>query len=1125
MSDIMYSKVRKEILKAIKIDLMGPMSEEEELDESPLSAYITGMLHPRQAEVDEETEFEEAEFITGNGEDNSNYAVGSDEDEEQEQTSKKFKQQSSIGLRFYVNDSINELAVCVHWGTYEKKIIESEIEGKDGTPKKTKRTRHVRRQVEVSYDFTLDSFSKTKKVELEGYGGIYLTINKYLLPNGFKLVSIHLSNERENNNSRDYTTVMFQTELVVKSADYTSIFEPEHKCRQIELDDEYFYEDRPVFARGYGCAANWNIGIDFNACSIRTEFIPEHEINSVSPIIEGIDVSNFSMRQMSQPKNRQEIIQKLRLLNSSYKDWIDKLENDERMSNIGFKERGKKIISHCEEAYNRIEKGISLIESDDTVLDAFCFMNQAMYLQWGIKKFAQKHSTGAKCSLGDFTKEDNVSWRPFQLAFILMNIEGSINPESEDRDIVDLLYFPTGGGKTEAYLGIIAMVIAYRRLTSNPLDQFEKDGGVTIILRYTLRLLTTQQRDRLTKLIVAAELLRERKPEKYGHSRISIGFYVGGGVTPNNFNEFKYNAEDPYRQKQAYSKLTKQIIVCPLCGTPIRREDYSVNLDTGEAQIHCPSKTCHFYKYKGVSLPIYVVDEEIYRKCPTVIIATVDKFARLPWDEKTGLLFGRTDRYCERHGYLAVGEKHPKRHNKKDNLEKAVVVDAKPFYPPELIVQDELHLITGPLGTIYGGYETIIEELSVGTTQQGKYKPKYVVSTATIKNAKDQIRCLYGRKEYAQFPPSGLDISDSFFMKEVPLPSMDDNGDYITEAGKKPFRLYSGICAPGQSMKTTLLRVYAVILQSVFVLAEKEEYKDYVDPYYTLIGYFNSIRELGGTVRLLQDDIPNRIKRIKKKYGHDNERYISSKYREITSRISSYKIAELLELLSIPCTEKDCLHAAVATNMIAVGMDVDRLGLMTVVGQPKQNSEYIQATSRIGRQYPGLVVTIYNPYRPRDLSHYENFKAFHSQLYRFVEGTTATPFSARARDRVLHALVVALLRLKNDELANNSGANNILEVDEAAIEEVKESVLNKVLTIVPKVYDDVEFEIDQFLDDWKRLSKEQKNLYYYIRDNEKYNRLLNYYGEYCTPREKATLNSMREVESASTLYYHVEGRE
>lgn len=1112
MSDNIYNEVRSEIIRALKTDLMGPMESEEFLNESPLSSYITGMLFPQKDTTSEDAELETSEFMTGNGgEDNRNFAVSADDEEEFEQIKSKFKKQSSVGIRFYINETVSNINVLIRWGEYSKEVIEKEEESSEGKKKKTKKTGYLRAQKSEELRIDIFSFHNSTVLELKEDSNLKLLVNKYKLPNGCNLLSVHLTNEKESENDRDFTAVLFQVEMIVRGTDDENIFLPEHKCREIELDDEFYYENRPIYARGFGCAANWTKEDNENAKEIKIEFVPEHEINSVSPVLKGFSDDNFSMKFMSKGANKQEVISRLRALNAKYLKWIEDLQNNYRMADTVFTQKGKQIIESCKTTFMRIESGIKTLEENENAYDAFCFMNQTMHVQRSMSAYAEQHGKGVICNLKDFIEIDNNKWRPFQIAFILLNIEGCVNKCSADRNIVDLLYFPTGGGKTEAYFGIIAFVIGYRRLTAKEDDIYEKDGGVTVFLRYTLRLLTTQQRDRLTKLIIAAEMIRARKPEKFGKSRISIGFWVGMGVTPNSFDEFKDDPENPGKSKQAHNRLMKQIISCPLCGTTIDSNDYTIDIDASNVKIHCHNSNCYFYKHKGNSLPVYIVDEEIYRKCPTVIISTVDKFARLPWDEKTGLIFGSTDRYCERHGYIAIGEEHQTKHNKKGVLPKADIFKVKQFYPPELIIQDELHLITGPLGTIYGGYETVIEDLCTNYQADRKFKPKYIVSTATIKNAKEQIRCLYGREDYSQFPPSGFEISDSFFMKEISL-------------SEKPFRKYCGICAPGQSMKTTVLRVYAILLQTVLVLSEKEEYKNFVDPYYTLIGYFNSVRELGGAVRLLQDDIPNRIKRIKKKYGQNAERFINNKYREITSRVPSYKIAELLEQLTISSTEKDCLHAAVATNMIAVGMDVDRLGLMTVLGQPKQNSEYIQATSRIGRKYPGLVVTVFNPYRPRDLSHYENFKAFHSHMYRYVEGTTATPFSARARDRVLHALVVSLLRLRNEELAPNKGAGYIAQVTDAIIQNAENIILQRVTTVLPKAYKEVEDEMELFIEDWKRLTTEEKKLLYYMPFTEKFNRLLNYYGEYCTPKEKATLSSMREVEAASSLFYYTEER-
>ena len=780
------------------------------------------------------------------------------------------------------------------------------------------------------------------------------------------------------------------------------------------------------------------------------------------------------------------------------------------MSNPDFKDKiGNKVIERCREALDRIREGIHIIETDDIAFEAFCFMNRVIFLQNSIKGYSKKHGSGIECNFKDFINPKNPSndfgWRPFQIAFILMNIAGIVDSKHKDREIVDLLYFPTGGGKTEAYLGLMAFVIANRRLRASDGDEYNRDGGVTIMLRYTLRLLTTQQRDRITKMVLAAEMIRRQAYPLFGKEPITIGFWVGGGVTPNKFKEFIEKPDSPLAARNAKNHVYKQLLTCPFCGKPFKEENFNIDIDTKSVEIFCSDPDCFFYRYNDdrIPIPVYLVDEEIYAKCPTIILSTVDKFARLPWDVNTNALFGRVDRKCSRDGYVAIGAEHG-RHNSTASLPTSTMTNIKPFLPPELIIQDELHLITGPLGTVYGAYETIIEDMCT----HDNIKPKYVVSTATIKNAEAQIRCLYARKDTTQFPPNGFEIGDSFFIREI---SVDDD----------PFRKYVGICAPGQSVKTALLRIYAIILQATYTYSLQEEYKDVIDPYYSLVGYFNSIRELGGAVRLLQDDIPKSIYHIKNKYGLDKQRYLNHKV-EITSRMSSYKIPEKLNQLEVPCTSKDCLDTAIATNMIAVGMDVDRLGLMVVTGQPKQNSEYIQATSRIGRSFPGLVVTLYNAYRPRDLSHYENFTGYHSQLYRFVEGTTATPFSARARDRVIHALIISAIRLKFSNMANNSDAADIELLTNEQLDSVKKMIIDRLNIIKPSARVDAEAEIDRFIDWWKLQAGQKKPLHYYVVDTKRHNRLMNSYDQPHNEKEKATLRSMREVESTANMFYYLE---
>lgn len=1152
MADIKNFKhaiVRQKILDAVRKDLIGPSSVNEELNEIPTSSYITGLLFPADTAVTEDENYYDVEFtekkFDADGE--SMEAGFFEEDEPEDRIKSGFQKPSSIGVSFYVSDDIQKINAYVNWGKYyaeqvQGKVIDGTFEEDAENKKKKKHTVYIREQMQDVVEIDLAQIRRSKQIPLESNGNIYIYVMKMQLDNGYKMVSVYLhNNDKSDGDEKEYEKVMFQVEMLIADDLMSPIFVPEYICRKVELEDEYYYKGRPVYARGRGCAATWEKNAEeTNAIAIKSSFIPDYEIPSVSAQIDDMPEHAFSMLQMGSPKKKDEVISNLRTLTSMYGSWIaEVLVNDENMHDEKFETIGQSIIDKCNEANRRMNIGIDLIENNDKVYQAFVFMNQAMYLQRSITSFSKDYGNGIPCSLRDYMtdmpekgrKRDHSEWRPFQIAFILLNLYGIMDGESPERDIVDLLYFPTGGGKTEAYLGLIAFTIAYRRLTASEENDYEKDGGVTVFLRYTLRLLTTQQRDRLMRLVVSMEWLREKNQELYGKERITIGFWVGGKVTPNKFND--YSDTDQFKKKEFIRNLTKQIIKCPYCGKPITRDEYDINKKGKSVKIHCADLLCMFSKKSGRTIPVYLVDEEIYAKCPTVIISTVDKFARLPWSEQVGLLFGKTDRRCTRCGHIAIGDiKHPNSHraDKMAGLEKAEVLSCKPFYPPELIIQDELHLITGSLGTIYGGYETIVEEMCCIEKNGKKIRPKYVASTATIRNAGEQIKVLYGRNEFTQFPPSGFDTRDSFFIKEVPLPtenlvnaSEDRIGEMISK-GQKPFRQYVGICASGQSVKTTLIRLYSIILQTALDIAKEPEYEDYIDPYYTLIGYFNSIRELGGAVRLLDDDIASRIRVVKNKYNSPEQRYLNFEgKKEITSRIPSWEIAQILEKLAVPYDKnkerQGCYDVVIATNMIAVGMDVDRLGLMSVVGQPKQNSEYIQATSRVGRQHPGIIFTVYNPYRPRDLSNYENFVGFHSQMYRYVEGTTATPFAARARDRVLHALVVSLLRLQVEAMADNGGASSINDISDKQIKEIKDKILDRVKITAPASYVDTEKEIDEFINTWKNIAKNDK-LYYFVpsvADDKK--RLLTYYGEYYGDKEKPTLNSMRDVEQSSTVFY------
>lgn len=1112
MSDrFQYAKVRQKIIDMLRVDLVGPLDEEEVLDENPRHAYIMGVL-AAQTDLEADSNDNEQEVDTDIAyDDGADYTAGEDDDNEPVVTM-HFKIPSSFGISFYVESALESINLDVSWGDYEK-TSEARV-NKDG--KEVEKIAYARTPMKETVVVNFAEFDRSKEYKLVCDSNVCLHVQRIALKQGYSLVTAYVINRRKNPES-DVESMMFQVKL--RAHANGNAFVAEHICREVLATDEFYFEQRPIMGRGRGCASVWGPTENGRTSYVESDFMPEYEIPGVSAALDGVDKFYFSMRTLSVAKKKDDIFERLNFLADAYEKWInEKLVSDTKMSDQDFaSEIGTPVIEKCTDALKRIRDGIDLLNEDEVAFDAFCFMNRAMILQRNIMNYSKAHGSGIECNFTDFVDprnpDNNFGWRPFQLAFILLNLRAIVEPGHADRDVVDLLYFPTGGGKTEAYLGLMAFVIANRRLRINENTEYNLDGGVTAILRYTLRLLTTQQRDRITKMIIAAEYLRKREAPKYGNEPISIGFWVGGNVTPNTFDELKEDPEDREKNAQAKRKrnlIYKQLLNCPFCGKKLTESEFYIDTDTKSVDIYCADEMCMFYKYNPkdkAKIPVYLVDEEIYSKCPTIILSTVDKFARLPWAVETNSLFGRVDRKCSRDGYVAFGAEHAN-HRKTGSLPASTLTPIRPFLPPELIIQDELHLITGPLGTVYGAYETLIEDLCTYTLNGKKIKPKYVVSTATIKNADEQAKCLYARKNTSQFPPNGFEIGDSFFIKEIPV-------------SEDPFRKYVGVCAPGQSVKTVLLRIYSIILQKAYDLSLDEEYKDYIDPYYTLVGYYNSIRELGGAVRLLQDDIPDRIKRIKKKYGMSSQRFLNYKI-EITSRMSSFDIPNKLKQLEVRCDEKGCLDTAIATNMIAVGIDVDRLANMVVTGQPKQNSEYIQASSRIGRAFPGMVVALYNPYRPRDLSHYENFTGYHSQLYRFVEGTTATPFSARARDRVMHAIIIAAIRLRYPEMALNSDACKIGELSDTQINEVKSIILDRLNIIKPQAKADAEHEIDTFIDNWKLLAAQKKQLRYYVVKTDTYNRLMNNYGESCSDLEKATLRSMREVESAATMYYYTE---
>jgi hypothetical protein len=421
---------------------------------------------------------------------------------------------------------------------------------------------------------------------------------------------------------------------------------------------------------------------------------------------------------------------------------------------------------------------------------------------------------------------------------------------------------------------------------------------------------------------------------------------------------------------------------CPWCGEKLKPDAFRLVPDAAHPTnllLVCSNRRCEFSRAPG--LPVLTVDEPIYRRLPAFLIATVDKFAAMPWVGSVGSFFGRVERADNEGFYGPADPGH------------GTPLPA-PLAPPDLIIQDELHLISGPLGSIAGLYETALEALCCREVDGKRIRPKLIASTATVRRAQTQIQALFDRSRTAIFPPPGPERSDSFFAR----------ADLASERS----RLYLGLAAPGRSPKVLFLRAattLAAAAQRIWdheggVAAYGADKLNPADPYMTVISYFNALRELGSARRIVEDEVRLRATRYgsRQRVGDLVTRLADRTLHdplELTSRIPTAEVSDTKARLNQTFDKKDAVDVALATNMISVGLDVTRLGLMLVSGQPKTVGEYIQATSRVGRNpdRPGLVIALLNVHKPRDRSHYERFSYWHAAFYRAVEATSVTPFA------------------------------------------------------------------------------------------------------------------------------------
>ena len=598
---------------------------------------------------------------------------------------------------------------------------------------------------------------------------------------------------------------------------------------------------------------------------------PRPEDAAINPAFAKLEGMDLDMKRLAEA-NPKQYRSKLKPLIEAYQDWIEREEKriaDPAEGLADFKQVAQQAISRCRTTLGRIEAGLDLLDKDAMAAQAFQFMNRAMWLQRTHSLFAERVRRGdEKPDMEKIDVAENRSWYPFQLAFILLNLPGITkfdHPERSDAPeaVADLLWFPTGGGKTEAYLGLTAYTLGLRRL-QGVVEGRSGENGVTVLMRYTLRLLTLQQFQRATALICACEDIRRTAlsngDNRWGMTPFRIGLWVGGSTTPNWTSDADEAVKSAHGGKPRSGAIggvgsPHQLTNCPWCGTKIdpgkhiKVEKYSDG--AGRTFIYCGAKfgQCKFSMKEAPreGLPVMVVDEEIYRRLPCLLITTVDKFAQMPWNGAVQMLFGQVNGLCERHGFRSPEIEDTDSHNRKGDLPAAKTISQNPVRPPDLIIQDELHLISGPLGTLVGLYETAVDHLCTWEVNGKMIRPKVVASTATIRRARDQVYGLFLR-DLNIFPPTGLEIGDNFFSLQR------------KSTEKTPGRKYIGICAPGRRLKAALIRVYVAFLAAGQVLFDK--YGLDADPWMTLVGYFNSLRELGGMKRLVDDDVRTRLRKM-----------------------------------------------------------------------------------------------------------------------------------------------------------------------------------------------------------------------------------------------------------------------
>jgi hypothetical protein len=1043
--------VRADIVRALRRDLIGPGPEaegdkdlqREVLSERPSTWYLAGFLAPAEDEkkavaAEGEGAFAEDRELFAEGDDDRLPRGDAPSEEEAEDAGAGRRRffPASQGLTVLVDPDVREVTACVTWGDYvAEPPVPPEVLSDESA--KLPRVHWVRRPRGANVVLSFAREGDGRKIivpdsaaPMAPGGALQLEWHSRLFdlpqPDGatrrVRAVSAFVVNRRSAVGRRSLADLAyaFQVRLELSCAeglvgrqDLSGLRSDDPDVQLADLQ----YRDVCEYAVGRNASGAWAADPD---CCVRrawTSPMPTAEVERVAPrdardcAAPSGTVPVFEMEALAEfaDAGGEVLAERLSPLAEAYGAWIDSQDlrglSGQRHSTAG------RLLAGAETACARMAAGVERLRTDERARRAFRYANLAV----------------ARAAWRRNPEETRApAWRPFQLAFILLNLDGLSDKTHPDRELVDLLFFPTGGGKTEAYLGLAAYTIAHRRLGAGGV----LGAGLSVVMRYTLRLLTLDQLTRAAGVVCALELLRTHPAEVDEHGRrrlgdwpIEIGLWLGAAATPNRLGGAKDKKPDTaVKQVEAFKAsrggAPAPIKACPWCGTEFGKDSFRC-VPTAVAptnlEILCANESCDFTNDRP--LPLLVVDEPIYRRLPAFLIATIDKFASLPWDGRTGAFFGHVDRWEPKLGFFGAAEPNQGR----------LLGDGWTLDPPDLIIQDELHLISGPLGTVAGLYEAAIDTLATRNLGGQRVRPKIVASTATVRRAEDQIGALFGRDRTAVFPPPGIDRRDSFFALTQP-------------ASKEPARLYVGLAAQGRGPKLVFLRALKTLLAAAQAAYQAHppqgDRESPADPYMTALCYFNALRELGGARRIVEGEVAPQTSEYGAKRRRVNptgaefaDRQVALPL-ELTSRVSTDDVAKAKRQLEQAFgMGGEHIDVALATNMISVGLDITRLGLMAVQGQPKSTAEYIQATSRVGRlpSKPGLVAVILNLHKPRDRAHFEQFAAFHDSFYRAVEATSVTPWAARALDRSLAAVVVAIVRHLNGDMTPEQAVRSLQE--------------------------------------------------------------------------------------------------